>query len=185
MTQKERLILMECMKDVAPELYTKYQSKQQQIIRATSSIIDTAFNCQSDNWKEVVTSVYNKWSNFFNKTETYLLNYICYIKHKEKSNNGVIKEDEEIKKWMEILLRYRDKANKNELKESVNYNIDQLVRNIINQYSIKNEVGRPKGTGKRKFVYNNKEYSTIQQCADDYNISKQGMRKRLLKLHII
>ena len=30
-----------------------------------------------------------------------------------------------------------------------------------------------------------KEYHTIQECADDYGISKQGMHKKLRKLNII
>lgn len=46
-------------------------------------------------------------------------------------------------------------------------------------------VGRPKGTGKQVFSYNGKEYHTIQECADEYGISKQGMHKKLKKLHII
>jgi len=45
--------------------------------------------------------------------------------------------------------------------------------------------GRPKGRGKRTFVYNDKTYTTIQSCANDYNISKQAMHKRLKKANII
>ena len=33
--------------------------------------------------------------------------------------------------------------------------------------------------------YNGKEYHTIQECADEYGVSKQGMHKKLKKLKII
>ena len=56
---------------------------------------------------------------------------------------------------------------------------------ILNQYRIKNKVGRPKGKGKRTFVYEGQEYNTIQECADQHSISKQGMYKKLKKLQII
>lgn len=62
---------------------------------------------------------------------------------------------------------------------------DKIARQIINQHRIKKAVGRPKGTGKQVFSYNGKEYHTIQECADEYGISKQGMHKRLKRRQLL
>ena len=114
-----------------------------------------------------------------NQTETYLLNYICLIKHKEQLNDGILKDDADIQRWIGYLQDFRNTD------DSIIGILDRQARHIINQYRIKNAVGRPKGSGKRIFSYNDKKYHTIQECADDYGISKQGMYKKLKKQHII
>ena len=111
-----------------------------------------------------------------NQTETYMLNYICLIKHKEQVCDGIPEDDADIRRWIGYLQEFRDSE------DSVIGILDRQAQKLINKYRTKKPAGRPKGTGKRIFNYNGKEYHTIQECADDYGISKQGMHKRLKKL---
>jgi len=72
-----------------------------------------------------------------------------------------------------------------ESRDSIIGVLDREARKIGNRYKVNRPVGRPKGKGKKVFQYNGKEYHTIQECADEYGISKQGMHKKLRKLQLI
>ena len=153
----------------------KVQQKRDMIL----TCINIASDSENVGYQDDVNRLYNTCCSLMNQTETYLLNYICLIKHKEHIDDGIMKDDADIQRWIGYLQDFRNNE------DSVISILDKQAQHIINQYRIKKAVGRPKGSGKRIFFYNNKEYHTIQECADDYGISKQGMHKKLKKLKII
>ena len=176
MTDIEKQQLYEAIKKNVPNYFKKLKQQLKQKEEIISNCIDIA-NSSSDDYKNQINRMFSRIS--LNNTETILLNYICLIRHKEYIyNDSLQKDDEEVIKWVEIIKKYMNEGTVISL-------LKKHAFQIIAQYREKRTIGRPKGTGKKKFVYNNKEYCTIQQCAEDYNISKQGMHKRLKKLHII
>ena len=179
MTDYERQVIVEAIKRNAPKWYEQLQLKQQKKHDMILACIDIASRNDNTDYQDEVNRIYNTCCSLMNQTETYLLNYICLIKHKEQLNDGILKDDADIQRWIGYLQDFRNNE------DSVIGILDRQARHIINQYRIKNAVGRPKGSGKRIFSYYDKEYHTIQECADDYGISKQGMHKRLKKLNII
>ena len=185
MTEDEKKQLYEAIKRNAPDWFERI--KQQLVLKKAviSNCIAIASHSDDDDYQEEINRVYNTVRCPMNDTETILLNYICLIRHKEHVNNGIQKDDPDIQKWLRILVTYRDRVRNKVLVESVVDCLDKYARQIILEYGIKLGVGRPKGKGKQVFSYNGKEYHTIQECADDYNITKQGMHKRLKKLQII
>lgn len=179
MTDYERRVIVEAIKRNAPKWYEQLIQKQHLKRDMISACIDIASRSDNNNYQNEVNRIYNTCCSLMNQTETFMLNYICLIKHREQHNNGIKKDDADIQRWIGHLQDCRN------TEDSVISFLDKQTRHIINQYRIKKAVGRPRGTGKRIFKYNDKEYQTIQECADDYGISKQGMYKRLKKLCII
>ena len=179
MTENERQSLCEAIKRNAPDWYKRLKKRFEQKRRLILTCIDIASRNDNDYSQNEVNRLYNTCCSLMNQTETYLLNYICLIKHKEHIDDGIMKDDADIQRWIGYLQDFRNNE------DSVISILDKQAQHIINQYRIKKAVGRPKGSGKRIFFYNNKEYHTIQECADDYGISKQGMHKKLKKLKII
>lgn len=181
MTEEEKQMLYEAIKRNVPDYFDRLQQKLQQKRDLIQNCIAIASH-YDDDYQDEINTLYKSSHVFLNVTEIVLLNYICLIKHKERFNNGILKEDEEVQEWVRVLQSHLDLA---ESKECIIDSLRRLAKRIINQYRIKKSIGRPKGLGKMIFFYNGKEYHTIQQCADDYSISKQGMRKRLKRLRII
>ena len=178
MTDVEKQSLYEAIKRNAPAWYEKTMQDIEQKKNTISTCIKIA-KSYNDDYQDKINKEYNASGCHLNDTETILLNYICLIRHKELANSGVQKNDPEIKKWLTVLVRYIDSA------ESVIGILYKHVRKTIRQYQIKNRPGRPKGKGKRVFSYNDKEYHTLQECANDYGITKQAIHKKLKKLKII
>ena len=181
MTEEEKHLLYEAIKRNVPDYYDRLQQKLQQKRDLIQNCIVIASH-YDDDYQDEINTLYKSSHVFLNVTEIILLNYICLIKHKERFNNGILKEDEEIQKWIRIL---QSRLDMTESEDCVIDILKRMTQKTIKQYRIKKSIGRPKGQGKMIFSYNGKEYHTIQQCADDYSISKQGMRKRLKRLRII
>lgn len=179
MTDYERQVIIEAIKRNAPKWYEQLiqrQHKKREMILACIEIAGSKDNTYN---QDEVNRLYNTCCSMMNQTETDMLNYICLIKHKEQVCDGIPENDADIQRWIGYLQEFIESD------DSVIGILDRQAKKLINQYKIKNAVGRPKGTGKRILNYNGKEYHTIQECADDYGISKQGMHKRLKKLNII
>ena len=185
MTEDEQIRILQTIKQNAPHYYLRLRKRLRRKRQMISKCIDIASRSDEVDYQSQINGIYNTSSSQLNYTERILLNFICLIKHKEHINNGVNIEDEEIQKWLGVLQRYSTATSNKDLTEPVISLLDKQTRQIINQYRIKNGIGRPKGKGKYIFSYNGKEYHTIQECANDYNISKQGMHKRLKKLQVI
>lgn len=179
MTENEQQQLYESIKKNAPKTFERLMQKLEQKKNMIADCIEIACQSSNDCYQDDINRLYLTCCSLMNQTEKYMLNYICLIKHKEHLNEGIQKEDADIQRWVKVMQRFRESD------EVVIGILDKQFRQIINQYRIKNGVGRPKGRGAKDFVYNGKEYHTIQECADDYSISKQGMHKRLKKLNII
>lgn len=177
MTESEKQSLYEAIRINAPEWYERTVQKLGQKKAVVSSCLYIAGH-NEDDYRDEINRTYNSAKGLFNETETILLNYLCLVRHKEQRNGKVMKDDEEIRKWIGVLERFIDTD------EQVMVLLEKQVRKTIDKYTVK-AIGRPKGKGKRTFSYNGKEYRTIQECADDYGISKQGMHKKLRKLNII
>lgn len=179
MTDYESQVIIEAIKRNAPKWYDRLIYKLRQKQDTIQACIDIACNLKSDCYQGEVNRIYTTCCSMMNKTETYMLNYICLIKHKEQVKDGILKDDADIQRWIGYLQEFRDSE------EHIIRLLDKQAQKLINQYKPKNSVGRPKGKGKQVFIYNGQEYHTIQECANDYGISKQGMHKRLRKLNII
>ncbi len=177
MTDDEKQVIVEAIKKNAPDWYERIKQNQSQKRDMILSCLHIASRNYSADYQDEINQIYNACRSRLSEVETILLNYLCLIKYKEHLNNGNQKQDAEIQKWLGILQRYVDD-------ESVIGVLAKLSQKVIKQYKVK-KVGRPKGKGKQVFTYNGKEYHTIQECADEYGISKQGMHKRLRKLHVI
>ena len=92
---------------------------------------------------------------------------------------------EYLKTKISTLRSYRNLVNKkSEIKITINYHLWKIVSDVVKKYAVRIGVGRRKGMG-RCILYNNKHYTSIQSCANEYGISKQAMHKRLKKLNII
>ena len=179
MTEYERELLCEAIKRNAPDWYKRLKKRQEQKRKLIITCMDIASRNDNTRSQDEVNRLYTTCCSMMNETETYMLNYICLIKHREQLNDGIRKEDEDIQRWIGYLQEFRDSE------ESVIGILDRVSRQIINKYKTKKPAGRPKGTGKQVFIFNGKEYHTIQECADEYGISKQGMHKKLKKMGII
>lgn len=179
MTDYERQVILEAIERNAPQWYVRMNQKQQKKREMILTCIDIASRSENDLYQDEVNRLYNTCCSLMNQTETYMLNYICLIKHKEQVCDGIPEDDADIRRWIGYLQEFRDSE------DSVIGILDRQALKLINQYKPKKPVGRPKGTGKRIFNYNGKEYHTIQECADEYGVSKQGMHKKLRKLNII
>ena len=178
MTEVEQQALYDAIKRNAPEWYRKTTERLNQKQAIVSSCLKLASRGDDSDYQKEINRTYNTSGCLLNNTETILLNYLCLIKHKEHLNSKIRKDDEEIQKWITVLEKFIESD------EPIISLLDKTVRKTIDKYKIKT-IGRPKGRGKQIFVYNDKEYHTIQQCANDYGISKQGMHKKLKKLQII
>ena len=179
MTEYERQSLCEAITKNAPDWYKRLKKRLEQKRNLIITCMDIASRSDSSYNQDEVNRIYNACCSMMNETETHMLNYICLIKHREQLNDGIRKEDEDIQRWIKYLQEFRDSDS------AVICLLDQQAQKLINQSRVKKAVGRPNGTGKQVFSYNGKEYHTIQECADEYGISKQGMHKRLKKLNII
>ena len=177
MTESEKLSLYEAIRINAPEWYERTVQKLGQKKAVVSDCLYIAGH-NDDDYQGEINRTYNSAKGLFNETETILLNYLCLVRHKEKRNGKVMKDDEEIRKWICVLERFVD------TEEPVMALLEKQVRKTVGRYTNK-AIGRPKGKGKWTFSFNGKEYRTIQECVDDYDISKQGMHKKLGKLNII
>ena len=178
MTKDEKNLIYNALRRNTPDYFDKLMQKVNQKREMILTCIEIASNGKDDGYQDEVNRLYNTCCSLMNKTETYMLNYICLIKHKEQFNDRQ-NDDTDIRKWVGYLQEFRDSE------DSVIGILDRQAQKLINLYKTKKPVGRPKGTGKRIFNYNGKEYHTIQECADEYGISKQGMHKRLKKQQII
>ena len=184
MTDIEQRQIINALKRDVPRYYEILRQRVENKRNVILNCIDIASHSGDDHYQEDINRIYNQSRIPFTDTEVIILNYICLIKHKELLNQGINKDDEDIRKWLDVLERYSGGMN---AENPSNYIISLLyesARQTINQYRNK-IVGRPKGKGKKCFSYNGKDYHTIQECADDYNITKQAMHKRLKKLGII
>lgn len=179
MTEYEKEVIIQAIKRNAPCWYEKINQRLEQKRKMILACIDIAGRSDNTSDQNEVNRLYTTCCSMMNQTETYMLNYICLIKHREQLNDGIRKEDEDIQRWIKYLQEFRDSE------DPIIGILDRVSRQIIKQYKKKKPAGRPKGTGKRIFNYNGKEYHTIQECADEYGISKQGMHKKLRKLNII
>lgn len=181
MTKQEEEIIIQAIKQNAPQWYQKLKTRLVKKQSMISECIEIA--CSNDpGYQDEINRVYHSYQVKLNDVETILLNYLCLIKHKEFVLNKVDKNDPEIQKWTSFLVRYSEYGSTS---TSILSLLNKQVNQTINKYRIKNRPGRPKGSGKTVFTYNGKEYHTIQECADDYHITKQGMFKKLKKNHII
>lgn len=179
MTEQERRTLFEVLKRHAPNYINRLESRYKKKRDMIMTCLEIASNSTNTSYQDEVNRIYNTCCSLMNQTETYMLNYICLIKHKEQVCDGIPDNDADICRWIGYLQEFRDSEY------PIIGILDRQAQKLINKYRIKKPVGRPKGTGKRVFNYNGKEYHTIQECADDYGISKQGMHKKLRKLNII
>lgn len=178
MTEVESQSLYEAIKRNAPEWYEKTIGRLHQKKAIVSSCLKLASRSDISDYQEEISKAYKDAGCLLNDTETVLLNYLCLIKHKEHLNSKIRKDDEDIQKWIKILDIF---IKSDEPAISI---IEKTTRKTIDKYKIKT-IGRPRGKGKRVFSYNDKEYRTLQECANDYGISKQAIHKRLKKLQII
>lgn len=179
MTNEEIRLIYTALKRDCPDYFNKLKTEVQQKRDMILACIKIASNREKIGYQEEVNKLYNTCCSFMNQTETLMLNYICLIKHKEQFCDGDTKGDVDICRWIGYLQKFKDSGN------PIIGVLDRHAQKLINQYKLKRPVGRPKGTGKRTFTYNNKEYHTIQECADEYGISKQGMYKKLKKMNVI
>lgn len=179
MTKDEKHLIYRALEKNCPEYFNKLMGKIQKKRDMILTCIEIASNGRNEGYQDEVNRLYNTCCSLMNQTETYMLNYICLIKHKEQVCDGIPEDDADIRRWIGYLQEFRDSE------DPIIGILDRQAQKLINQYRTKKPAGRPKGTGKRIFTYDGKEYRTIQECADDYGISKQGMYKRLKKLQII
>ena len=179
MTDKERDMLIETLKRDVPQYFERLRQRVMVKTELLKKCINIA-SSDNDNYQTQINNIYNSTQIYLSDVEVVLLNYICLIRHKEKSNkDNQLNNDEEIHKWVEVLKKYVVED------ESVFSLLKTQSLQLIKKYKVRNKVGRPLNSGKQVFIYNGKEYQTIQACANDYGITKQGMRKRLRKLNII
>ena len=187
MTEKEKQkFLMNQLQTQSPALWQQIQDAKEKKKKFINDLIVIASSTEKENdMMNKIGEAYNASDIKFTTGEEILLEKILLIKHKESLNKAVVKDDQQIQYWLQFLLKYREYDDANKLDKPVFEYLDELARSIINQYLIRVGIGRPKGKGVKLFKYNGKEYHTIQECADDYGISKQGMHKKLKKLGII
>ena len=145
MTDYESRVIIEAIKRNAPKWYEQLILKQQKKRDMISACIDIASRNVNIDYQDEVNRIYNTCCSLMNQTETYLLNYICLIKHKEHIDDGIMKDDADIQRWIGYLQDFRNNE------DSVISILDKQAQHIINQYRIKKAVGRPKGSCKRIF----------------------------------
>lgn len=179
MSFEEEQIILRAIKENAPQWYIKIKKNVAQKRSMITKCVEVSCN---ENYQEEINKIINSSQVYLNDQERILLNYICLIKHKEYLNNHIDRDDPEIQKWISILCKYTDIESTSTSIISILY---KLSLKTINQYKVRNKIGRPKGCGKQVFSYNGEEYHTIQECADRYGISKPGMYKKLKQLQII
>ena len=180
MTEDEQKMLLEAIKRNAPVWYERIRTKQEQKKSVISTCINIAGGSDCDDYQNEINRLLQNGQTKLNSREQILLNYVCLIKHKESLNSEVVRDDTDIQKWLSVLIRYSDESA-----EPVISILERKTRQTIKRYKEKNPVGRPKGSGKRIYMFNGKEYRTIQECADDYGITKQGMYKKMKKLQVL
>lgn len=184
MTEIEQQRIINALKRDVPNYYELLKQRMENKRNVILNCLDISSNSVSEHYQEDINRIYNQSRIPFSDAEIILLNYICLIRHKELLNQGINKDDEDIQRWLKVLERYSGDLNKEKSDNSIISLLYDAARQTINQYRNK-IVGRPKGKGKKCFSYNGKDYHTIQECADDYNITKQAMHKKLKKLGII
>ena len=106
MTQDEQLRLLQSIKRNAPHYYERLRQRLRHKRQMISKCIDIARCSDEADYQSQINGVYNTSHCQLNYTERILLNFICLIKHKEHINNGVLKEDEDIQRWLSVLQRY-------------------------------------------------------------------------------
>ena len=179
MTDKERDMLIETLKRDVPQYFEILRQR----VKVKTELLKKCINiASSDNedYQTEINNIYNSTQIYLSDVEVVLLNYICLIRHKEKNNkDNRLNNDEEIQRWVEVLKKYVVEE------EPVFSLLKTQSLQLIQKYRARNRVGRPLNSGKQVFQYNDKEYHTIQECANDYGITKQAMHKKLRKLNII
>ena len=185
MTELEKQSLYDAIRRNSPNYFNILSQRLDRKRKMIADCIELASISDNTTYKDEINRIYNTCCSLMNETETFLLNYLCLIKHKEHINNGIKKDDEDIQRWIERLRHFREMVISGQSNDSIISVLDKNVRKTINQYTIPNKVGRPVGTGKQSFMYNGKEYRTLLECANDYDVSKQAIHKRLKKLQII
>lgn len=173
--------LLKAIRRNAPEWYERLKRNQELKRTTISNCIDIAANSDNRHYQDEINDMYNSSHINLNESELVILNFLCLIKHKEHIEPDIKKDNEDVQRWLSYII-----VSLNSDKDCyVNSLLSKYARQVIGCYEIKKPPGRPKGSGKTVFTYNGKEYHTIQECADDYHITKQGMFKRLKKNHII
>lgn len=185
MTESEKQSLYDAIRRNSPDYFKILSQRLDRKRKMIADCIELASISDNTAYKDEINRIYNTCCSLMNETETFLLNYLCLIKHKQHINNGIVKDDEDIQRWIDRLKHFREMVMTGQSNDSIISVLDKNVKKTINQYTIPNKVGRPIGTGKQSFMYNGKEYRTLQECANDYNVSKQAIHKRLKKLNII
>lgn len=185
MTEQERQSLYEAIQRNAPRYFDKMKQRLDLQRKMINDCIRVASQGDNPDYKEDINKIYNSCRVRLNENELILLNYICLIKYRESAENGIREDNSDIRRWIGILTSCIEEKDSNGREVPVIGILKRHARRIIKKYEVKNCPGRPKGSGKRVFSYNGKEYHTIQECADDYNITRQGMHKKLRKLQII
>ena len=127
-------------------------------------------------------------TTILDENEKALLKDVCRVYMIINNKDVYYKTDDDreyLKNKISTLRGYRNLVNKkSEIKITINYHLWKIVSDVVKKYAVRIGVGRRKGMG-RSIVYNNKHYTSIQSCANEYGISKQAMHKRLKKLNII
>lgn len=154
--------------------------KKKEIIHYCIRIAETEETAHT--YKKEVTEYMKNNKQYFSKFELCLLYDIIGFRHIDMFHKD-LKTESLIQNRIQQMQQYFN-AEKKQRNGLISDCLDQLYHQVINSFKIKRSVGRQKGKGKKQFSYNNKIYNTIQQCADDYNITKMGMYKRLKKLGI-
>lgn len=156
-------------------------NKKTEIIQKCIRIAETASSISA--YKKEVTDYMRNNTQYFSRFELCLLYDIIGFKHIDMFHRN-LKNESLIQDRLQQMRQYYNNG-KRQKKSIINESLELLYHQVINSFVIKRSVGRPVGKGKKQFSYNDKIYNTIQQCADDYNITKQGMYKRLKKLGIL
>jgi hypothetical protein len=137
-------------------------------------------------WDDVLQQLNE--TTIIDKNEKALLKDVCAVYMIINNKDEYYKTDDDreyLKTKISTLRGYRNLVNKkSEIKITINYHLWKIVSDVVKKYAVRIGVGRRKGMG-RSIVYNNKHYTSIQSCANEYGISKQAMHKRLKKLNII
>ena len=98
MTKDEKNLIYNALRRNAPGYFDKLMQKVNQKREMILTCIEIASNGNDDGYQDEVNRLYNTCCSLMNKTETYMLNYICLIKHKEQFNDRQ-NDDTDIRKW--------------------------------------------------------------------------------------
>lgn len=158
-----------------------YHFDSPEIRQERKNTIDKVFELthNPNAWEEIndiINTTKKEIIDDFNKS---VLRDICYVRMIIYNRDRFNTEDD-LSIFNEKIAFLKQTANN----VGIYFQLYEIAKYLIKHYG-KRKRGRPKGKGKRTFVYNDKTYTTIQSCANDYKISKQAMHKRLKKANII